>query len=321
MINDFSIAQYRFTLLPETMLKMPRFNKGNVLRGAFGSSLKRIVCVAGRDAACPACPLKEKCAYTLIFSPIGLNPAKRLYDVPRGYVLKPPLEEEIQYSPDKPFSFDMVLIGDRANYLAYVIVPFMELGKTGIGLNRGRFTLGDIGVMANGNSESIYDASSNTVRNVRKPITGQELLERAQALNQHRLTLRFLTPTRIKYNPAGERGKSEVVQVPEFHHLIRRLRDRINALSVTYCGGPITADFKGLAERAMAVKTREKNLRWIEVKRKSRTRPGEHNQSGFIGTIAFEGDLSEFLPLILLGEYVHVGEDAVFGNGWYKIIR
>ncbi|MGQ9570948.1 MAG: CRISPR system precrRNA processing endoribonuclease RAMP protein Cas6 [Thermodesulfovibrionales bacterium] len=33
----------------------------------------------------------------------------------------------------------------------------------------------------------------------------------------------------------------------------------------------------------------------------------------------FEGDLTEFLPLILLGEYLHVGEGAVFGNGWYRI--
>jgi hypothetical protein len=43
------------------------------------------------------------------------------------------------------------------------------------------------------------------------------------------------------------------------------------------------------------------------------------NQSGFIGRITFEGNLKEFLPLILAGEYVHIGDDAVFGNGWYKV--
>lgn len=321
MLHGFSLSHYRFSLIPENTLQMPRYNKGKVLRGAFGSSLKRIVCIANKGGACPECPLKEKCAYALIFSPAGINPAKRLHDAPRGYVLKPPLDEEIEYSQDKPFSFDMVLVGDRADYLPYVIVPFLELGRTGIGLNRGRFRLGDISVLSDGCPESIYDAPSNTVKNLRKPVTGRELHEQARRLNRHRLTLRFLTPTRIKYNPTGEKGKSEVVHVPEFHHLIRRLRDRINALSVTYCGSPICADFKGLAERATTVKTREVSLRWIEIKRQSRTQPVEHDQSGCIGAITFVGDLAEFLPLIALGEYVHVGEDAVFGNGWYKIIE
>lgn len=319
MLKHFSLCTYRFTFRPESILHMPRFNKGNVLRGAFGSALRKIVCVSDRGAACPLCPIKEKCAYTLIFSPVGMSTAKRLRDVPRGYVLKPPLDDVTQYSADKPFSFDMVLIGDRVNYLPYVIVPLMELGKTGIGLNRGRFTLGDICISVNDTLESIYDASSNTVRNVQKPITEREILKQAKALDQHRLTLRFFTPTRIKYNPTGERGKSEVMRVPEFHHIIRRLRDRVNALSTTYCGAPIETEFKGLAERAKAVKTSRLDLRWIEMKRRSKTQSIEHDQSGFIGTITFEGDLTEFLPLIVVGQYVHVGEDAVFGNGWFHI--
>ncbi|MEW6214432.1 MAG: CRISPR system precrRNA processing endoribonuclease RAMP protein Cas6 [Nitrospirota bacterium] len=319
MFKDFKLAHYRFTLVPEKILKMPAFNKGNVLRGAFGSSLKRLVCVT-KDSECSGCMLKEKCAYALIFNPIGINPAKRLRNVPRGFVLKPPLEKETVYSSDKLFSFDMVLIGDRINYLPYVIVPLIELGKFGIGLNRGRFNLKDLSVLKEGISESLYDAGTNTVKNIQRTITGSEILEHAEKMDKKKIiTLWFLTPTRIRYNPTGEKGRSEVVRVPEFHHIIRRLRDRINALSVTYCGGPIDVDFKGIAERAMAIKTKELNLRWIELKRKSKTQPIQHDQSGFLGQITFEGDLTEFLPLIVLGEYVHVGEDAVFGNGWYRI--
>jgi len=319
MVEPFRLAHYKFTLIPESTIHMPAFTKGNVLRGAFGTSLKRLVCPMDKNIICDSCILKEKCAYTLIFNPIGINPAKRLQNVPRGYVLKPPLEKETVYSSDNPLSFEMVLIGDRINYLPYVIVPVIELGKVGIGLNRGRFILSNIGIIKNGISESIYDSESNTVKNIHKFITGSELLEYAEKINQHRITLNFLTPTRIKYNPTGEKGKSEVLRVPEFHHIIRRLRDRINALSVTYCGSPIDVDFKGIAERAMKIKTRDVNLRWVDIKRKSRTQPIQHDQSGFIGMITFEADLKEFLSLLVLGEYVHVGEDAVFGNGWYKI--
>jgi hypothetical protein len=334
MLQAFKLAHYKFALIPQDIIRMPAFNKGGVLRGAFGSSLRRLVCTTDKKASCDSCILKGKCAYTLVFSPVGINPAKRLQNVPRGYILKPPLEKDTEYSANKPFSFDMVLIGDRINYLPYVIVTINELGKTGIGLNRGKFSLNDISIIPfnpplakggwgdfikDGVSESIYDNESNTVKNIQKLITGKELLEYAVKMNQHVITLQFFTPTRIKYNPTGEKGKSEVVRVPEFHHIIRRLRDRINALSITYCGSPIDVDFKGIAERAMKIKTRDVNLRWIDIKRKSRTQPIQHDQSGFIGKITFEGDLTEFLPLIVLGEYIHVGEDAVFGNGWYRI--
>ncbi|MEW6163034.1 MAG: CRISPR system precrRNA processing endoribonuclease RAMP protein Cas6 [Nitrospirota bacterium] len=320
MLEAFRLAHYRFTLIPETTIRMPVFNKGSTLRGAFGSSLRKLVCSMDKGVSCDSCILKDRCAYTLIFNPIGINPAKRLQNVPRGYVFKPPLEGEIEYSSNKPFLFEMVLIGDRIDYLPYVIVTINELGKVGIGLDRGKFILGGISLIKNGISESIYDPESNTVKNIHKIITGNELLECAGKLNPNRITLQFLTPTRIKYNPTGEKGKSEVVRVPQFHHLIRRLRDRINALSIIYCGSPIDVDFRGIAERAMAIKTKELNLRWIELKRKSKTQPIQHDQSGFMGSITFEGDLREFLPLILLGEYVHVGEDAVFGNGWYRIL-
>jgi hypothetical protein len=319
MFNDFELAHYRFTLVPESIIQMPTFNKGNILRGAFGSSLKRLVCIT-KDSECSGCILKEKCAYALIFNPMGINPAKRLHNVPRGFVLKPPLENETVYLSDKPFSFDMVLLGNKINYLPYVIVPLIELGKSGIGLNRGRFTLSDLSVLKDGIPESLYDVNTNTVKNIQRIITGSDILEHAEKMDKKkRTTLWFLTPTRIRYNPTGEKGKSEVVRVPHFHHLIRRLRDRINALSITYCGSPIDVDFKGIAERAMSVKTRDINLRWLDIKRKSRTQPIQHDQSGFIGQITFEGDLKEFLPLLVLGEYVHVGEDAVFGNGWYRI--
>lgn len=64
----------------------------------------------------------------------------------------------------------------------------------------------------------------------------------------------------------------------------------------------------------MAVKTAKRCLRWIKRRRK-----GVHDQSGFTGEITSEGDLQEFLPLIVIGEYIPVGDDAVFGNGWYSL--
>lgn len=320
MITNFLLGHYRFTLVPETTINMPKFNKGNVLRGAFGSSLKHIVCAISGQG-CGDCLLKDKCAYVLIFNPIGLGSAKRLKNTPRGFVVKPPLEIDTEYSKLKPLSFEMVLIGNRINYLPYILVALMELGKYGIGENRGRFKIGDISILKSGNAEPIYDPATNTVKNLSCFISGNEITEYAKSLKSSEITLHFLTPTRIKYNPTGEKGKSEVIRIPEFHHLIRRLRDRANALATIYCGGSLDIDYKGIAEQAKTVKTKEINLKWIEKRRYRRKEPCYHDQSGFTGSITFVGDLTEFLSLLALGEYIHIGEDAVFGNGWYRTIN
>ncbi len=317
MIEKLYFSHYRLSLSPIDLILMPRLGKGNVLRGAFGSSLKGILCAVQKGnnkIECVDCLVRDRCPYALIFNPVGLVQAKRLQNPPRGYIIKPPLDPETQYDSSKPLVFDMVLVGDRNNFLPYLIVSFKELGQRGLGLNRGKFNLAEIEIVKNAQTISIYDSSSNTVKNIDGTVHGGEIIARAKTFHTQRVILRFLTPTRIKYNPTGEKGKGEVVRVPEFHHLIRRLRDRINALCVTYCGGPIEIDFKGMAERAKSVGLRSANIHWVERKRK-----GYHDQSGFIGEMEFEGDFAEYLPLLIAGQYLHVGEDAVFGHGWYEI--
>jgi CRISPR/Cas system endoribonuclease Cas6 (RAMP superfamily) len=125
------------------------------------------------------------------------------------------------------------------------------------------------------------------------------------------MTIRFLTPTTLK-------AEGEVVAVPQFHHLIKRLRDRLNALAYFYCGEALSIDFKALGEQAEEVQTVAVQSRWLD--RSRRTRRGfAQDLSGFVGEVTYRGELTPFLPLLLLGEYLHVGKNAAFGNGWYQL--
>jgi len=45
-IDGFFLQQLRFHLEPKAPLHMPAYNKGNVIRGGFGSTFRRIVCHA-----------------------------------------------------------------------------------------------------------------------------------------------------------------------------------------------------------------------------------------------------------------------------------
>jgi CRISPR/Cas system endoribonuclease Cas6 (RAMP superfamily) len=78
-------------------------------------------------------------------------------------------------------------------------------------------------------------------------------------------------------------------------------------------------DFKDFGTQAEKIKTVADSTRWVESSRYAKRRQVSQDLSGFVGEATFEGDLGDFLPYLRLGEYLHVGKNAVFGNGWYEI--
>jgi hypothetical protein len=82
---------------------------------------------------------------------------------------------------------------------------------------------------------------------------------------------------------------------------------------------PADADFKALGEAAEQIETVDDQTHWVERSRFSRRRDVAHDLSGFVGPVTFRGHLTPFLPLLRIGEFVHVGKNAVFGNGWFVI--
>ena len=115
------------------------------------------------------------------------------------------------------------------------------------------------------------------------------------------------------------RADGLLVRRPAFGPLAKRLRDRINALSYFYCGAGLEIDFKAFGEQAEKIVTVSDSTGWVESSRYSRRPEVTHDLSGFVGEVTFEGELGTFLPYLKLGEYLHVGKNAVFGNGWYEI--
>ena len=325
-LDHIFLVQYRITFQPEDVIIMPPSNKGNIIRGAFGRTLRGICCVNYRSGSCKRCEEGSRCPYHLIFDPVEIVEQKRMRNVPRGYVIKPPLDTATAYTKDRPFVFDMILIGNIIKHLPWVIVPFNQLGTIGIGRNKGRFTIGDIYLVTGSSIKKAYDPETRIFTNHEDYITGQTIMDQAKNLDPFCITIEFLTPARIKYNPTGKKAGSIIVREPQFHHIIRRLIARSSILSLAYLNKPMDMDFKGMIARSMDIKRKDMDIIWVEEKRYSRTetdrkgRHAIHDQSGFKGKITFEGDLIEFLPLIVLGEYIHVGEDTVFGNGWYRVV-
>jgi CRISPR-associated endoribonuclease Cas6 len=208
------------------------------------------------------------------------------------------------------------------------VLSFRELAAEGLGLNRAKCTLERVeqtGVSSNGagpgNCEAklIYSSEDQVFRATESVNSDDWIRARLRELHAsnggestHRITVRFLTPTFL-------RADGEVVRRPEFHHVFKRLRDRINALSTFFGDGPLDLDFRGLGERAEKIRTISTQIDWVERFRTSSKTRQRHELSGFVGEATYEGQLDEFLPWLALSELAHVGKHTAWGNGCIQV--
>ena len=320
MLSKFQLAVFKFYYVPVEMVYLPPY-KGAVLRGGLGDELKRTACVVERQP-CEGCALKKTCVYYQIFeTPV---PENSIYfegqsKAPHPFVIEPPQEYRTEYSPCDRFSFNLILIGDAVDYLPYFVLAFWKLGRRGIGRKingrRGRCLLEKVESLRSlddDRPELIFSGESERFFDNVILIKGEDIF-RDRDLTGDRITLDFITPTRIK------RGGSLQDRI-DFEMLIRNLLRRILSLSYFHCGEDLRLDYKGLIEKASKVRTVESNLRWYDWSRYSRRQNRRISLGGFKGRITFEGEIEEFLPLILLGEYVHIGKGTTFGLGKFRII-
>jgi hypothetical protein len=335
--NALRIGLFRFTLAPLQPLEVPAVNKGNMLRGGFGHAFRRLCCIPQcKDAR--ACPLDGSCPYKTVFEPSPPPGADRLsknQDIPRPFVFRPPQTRQTRFEKGERFEFGLVLIGRALDFLPYFVLSFRELAGEGLGMNRARCTLERVeqnAISSNAASPMgsqarlIYSAEDQLFRSptpspasdyVRARL--QDLAPDTRHLAPALLTVRFLTPTHLTF-------EGQIVKRPEFHHLFKRVRDRVNALSSFYGDGPVDADFKGLGERAEKVRTVSSKIEWAERFRTSSKTHQRHELSGFVGECTYEfppnnSEISnlELLEWILAGELCHVGKHCTWGNGRYTL--
>lgn len=314
MLETFRLAKFRFTICAKEHIRFPAY-KGSAFRGGFGYAFKRVVCVI-KDKACDGCFLKQKCIYSYIFEtpPPEDTEMLRLYPkVPHPFVIEPPITEKQSFAPGEEFPFHLILIGNAIDYLPYFIYTFTELGKKGIGQGRGKYDLLQVeGIGLDNESVQIYHNKTQT-------LTGNYPIIQAGQLNPQsfaslKTTLSLHTPLRFRFD-------GHITDKIEFHVLIRNLLRRISSLSYFHCGEKLEIDFKGLIEKATAVKLIKSDTHWFDWKRYSTRQEEWMSLGGVTGTISYEGDISDSMLLLRLGEYVHVGKGTSFGLGKYEILK
>lgn len=308
-------ASYRIRLQAQEPLRLPAW-KGSALRGAFGHVFRRLGCVGGR--MCPPCQVPDRCPYHYVFEtapPPDAQALRKLSDIPRPFVLEPPEDALEVYEPGAWLALGLVLIGRGIEFLPHFIVTFRELGEQGLGFRRGR--LGALEVEAlngAGPPVSIYSERDRLVRNHDCTVAIEKILDQSRHLSPQRLTLRFHTPTTL-------RREGRIVDRPEMGTLVRNLIHRITALSYFHCGAkwPPDAEIPALIHAGEQVRLAHSAVRWVDWDRYSSRQQTTMKFGGIVGEAGYEGALARVLPLLLVGEAVHVGRHCVFGNGRYEV--
>jgi hypothetical protein len=125
------------------------------------------------------------------------------------------------------------------------------------------------------------------------------------------LKLRFLTPTRI-------RVQGDLQSAVTFELLMKNILRRLWQVVSLHCGVELGFDHRRLIERAKAVTVVRSQLRWHDWERYSNRQRGPMKMGGFVGEMEFAGVDSEFLPVLVLGELLHVGTGTTMGLGKFE---
>jgi len=309
---DIKFAKLKLHLTARDQIYLPQF-AGSALRGGFGHALRKSCC-AMQAQDCRACMLKTSCLYASVFE-TSFNHVSaggyKLSDYPRPFIIEPTFLNQNKFSPGEPFSCNLILIGKAIEFLPYFIFAFAEMGRHGIGVDRGRYRIDRITDQFGENDNFIFDGASERFTGSVQAHSLNHFV--ASDKDNSKIVLTFKTPTRIK-------SGNHLTKNLNFRLFMQNLFRRLSLLALVCTGNSWGLNYKSLLEKAeAAVEFSESKLYWYDWNRYSSRQKKSMKLGGFLGRISFKGDLEEFLPFIKAGEYLHVGKACTFGLGKYEI--
>ncbi|WP_240695807.1 CRISPR system precrRNA processing endoribonuclease RAMP protein Cas6 [Candidatus Chloroploca sp. Khr17] len=307
-----------YRMLAATML--PAY-KGALLRGGFGYAFQRAT------SACPpacwghsaTCPHTLICPYRQVFEPTrppGRSGAlHNLHDIPRPFVIEPPLEQKREYRAGDALEFGLVLIGSALDLLPNFLYGFAELGQAGLGRDyvRAHLERADVlrpfqqlGVNVYTNGEVDVPVEPPTHNLAELPMHAAELPADLQ------LTLH--TPLRIKAGGA-------FIEHVDLGAIVQATCWRLAALTSFYGLVPWDDDYRPIVSAARQVRVERTAIRWVDWERTS-TRGGERRSmklGGLVGSASLRNVPPDVRTILLAASLMHTGKACVFGHGRLEV--
>ena len=298
------IARLHLTVRAEGPLQLPSY-AGSMLRGAFGHALLALSPLPHTDGK--PCALHASCPYCQLFAapPLPAHSLQKFSHMPQPYVIEPPTGGAQQLQAGQSFGFGLVLIGKALGLLPTVLQAWQRALRTGLGPQHTPCTL-----------VAIYDENgTQLLSNKREQLSNlSTTLPPAPALGTQ-ATLHFCTPLRLQVQ-----GKPVRAGQLTARDLLIALARRHQLLCDVHLGAAAPQyDFKTLVEQAQAVALQAQDLHWFDWGRYSQRQKQEMQLGGLLGAVTLHGDLAPFAELLHFGQWLHVGKNASFGLGGYRL--
>lgn len=300
------LARYRLEFTVETPLHLPAY-AGSTLRGAFGGALRAASCMT-RQKTCDGCPLLATCPYAVVFEtrpPVAGHALQKFTQVPHPYIIEPPQWGERDYASGEVLAFHLVLAGRALDQLALIVWAFVRAFRHGVGQGDGTARLARV-VHVGATETCVLDGPDDQIAAHDPAVPSAPTFAES-------LTLAIDTPLRLQKNghPIDHRQLTA-------RDLLTALMRRVALIHEFHGAGPLPIHFSDLARHAETIDS-QKDLHWRDWTRYSSRQQQKMALGGVVGQWTLAGDLAPFLPFLHLGQWLHVGKEATFGLGGYRL--
>lgn len=315
------IARYRFSARVVDALALPPY-AGSLLRGQFGAALRHLACMT-RQPTCTDCPLRATCPYTRIFEALAPDDhyLQRFSAIPNAYVVEPPTpvtapvpaQATHMLEPGQVLTFHMVLVGNALEQLPMVIVAWQRALYQGLTKTRSRAELTEVQwVDAHGAHHPVWSTAQPQVQAHAASIALPPMPKAADGFVLH-----IHTPLRLQHqgHPLRPQQLSPRTLVSA---VARRAALVLEFHAAQPQWGPLVPTTTALAEQI----TDQRDLHWFDWKRYSSRQQQEMTLGGVVGQWQLHGPaqaLASVWPWLWLGQWLHVGKNASFGLGGYRL--
>lgn len=309
-MTTFPIARYRLEWRTRTPLRLPAY-AGSTLRGAFGHALRQVSCMT-RQKDCAACPLLTTCPYPAIFAPPppAQHRLQKFSAIPAPYLIEPPLDGERVLPTGERLGFRTVLTGRALRELPLIALAWQRALARGIGPGDGQAELEQIVLESEDHETVVFRPADGQITPHPQGIT---LAEAGTTHIPKTVTLEFHTPLRLQEN-----GRALPPARLTARTLLMALARRAHLVAEFHAGQMLIDDFRPLAHAAERIQE-NRQLEWQDWTRYSSRQQQKMTLGGAVGEWQLSGELAPFMPLLKLGQWLHIGKETVFGLGAYTL--
>jgi len=304
------LTKFLFNLEALEDMLLPEY-KGSTVRGAFGWEFKNTVG-----------PLEP--VFDFVFDskaegdlPKELEGVKK---VPHPLIIEPPIFHKRNISKGEVFTITLTVIGESDNFTPFFVQTIKNMGRKGLTSKGKHLKLVNVfNIAADDSLHLIYEDYKSVLKTAYKRITLKQILSKIN-YSSNIIKLDFQTPFNIQKDGKELIGEMEIKSLtPEI--IIENLERRFRHLAWLYCNSKFEKQIFDVSE----IKISKTNLSEFKLIRKKNNNINKDKTSeifyGLIGNIVLEGNLSNILPLIYVGEQIHFGKKTSFGFGKYNILN